>query len=125
MKITARKVEKLLLTSYSKRLLKRLFSDLATGGISIRSITRNKYIRQSIARNRFKLPANESDVMKLLHEDFDEKQKNMMDIIKLKVTSGVKFSMTVDEFTTLIGRRYFGVNLKDKTENITYKTGLI
>jgi len=43
----------------------------------------------------------------------------------LKVACGVKFSMTVHEFTTLRGRRYFGVNLHDKTENITYKTGLI
>lgn len=105
--------------------LKEIISDLATDGISIRAITRNKYIRQSVARDGFKLPANESDVMKLLHEDFDEKQKIMMDTIKLKVANGVKFSMTVDEVTTLRGRRYFGVNLHDKTEDITYKTGLI
>lgn len=108
-----------------RKTLKEIISDLATDGISIRAITRNKYIRQSIARDGFKLPANESDVMKLLHEDFDEKQKKMIDTIKLKVAKAVKFSMTVDEVTTLRGRRYFGVNLHDKTDNITYKTGLI
>ena len=33
--------------------------------------------------------------------------------------------MTVDEVTTLRGRRYFGVNIHDKTDNIMYKMGLI
>jgi BED zinc finger len=54
-----------------RKTLKEIISDLATDGISIRAITRNKYIGQSIARDGFKLPANESDVMKLLHEHFD------------------------------------------------------
>jgi len=116
---SSEKSRKTIIDFLQQRTLKEIISDLATDGISIRAITRNKYICQSIARDGFKLPANESDVMKLLHEDFDEKQKNMMETIKLKVASLVKFSMTVDEFT-LRGRRYFGVNL-----HITYTTGLI
>lgn len=119
------KNRKTIIDFLERRTLKEIVSDLATDGISIRAITRNKYIRQAIARDGFKLPANESDVMKLLHEDFEEKQKKMINTIKLKVANGVKFSMTIDEFTTLRGRRYFGVNLHDKTESTTYKTGLI
>ena len=49
----------------------------------------------------------------------------MIDTIKLKVANKVKFSMTVNEVITLRGQRYFGVNIHDKTDNITYKTGLI
>ena len=65
--------------------------------------------------------------MKLLHKDFDEKQKKKkkIDTIKLKVVNKVKFSMTVNEVATLRGRGYFGVNIHDRTDNITYKMGLI
>ena len=111
---------------FAQKKLQNIVSDLATHGISIRAITRNKYNRQSIARDKFKLPANESDVMKLLHKDFNEKQtKKKDDTIKLKVANKVKFSMTFDEVTTLRGRRYSGVNIHDKTDKVTYKTGLI
>ena len=72
---------------------------MATDGISIRAITRNKNIRLSIARDGFKLLANKIDVMKLLHKGFEEKQRKMIDTIKLKVANKVKFSMTVDEIT--------------------------
>ena len=43
----------------------------------------------------------------------------MIDTIKLKVANKVKFSLTVDEVTILRGRRYFGVNIHDKTDKIT------
>ena len=33
--------------------------------------------------------------------------------------------MTVDEVNTLRGRRYFGVSIHDKTDNISYEMGLI
>ena len=49
----------------------------------------------------------------------------MIDTTKLKEANKVKFSMTADELTTLRGRRYFGVNIRDKIDNITYKTGII
>ena len=74
MREQVRRDKKLLATSLRKRIFK-IFSLIWLGWyiVIIQPITRNKYIRQSIAQNGFKLPANESDVMKLLHKDFDEK----------------------------------------------------
>ena len=43
-------------------------------GWHFNSSHKQKYIHQSIARDGFKLPANESDIIKLLHKDCDEKQ---------------------------------------------------
>ncbi|CAF0985424.1 unnamed protein product [Didymodactylos carnosus] len=102
--------------------LKEIVADLATDGITIRVITRNKYIRDSIQRDGFKLPANESDVMRLIHEDYEDKKNKMASEIQKKIQKGGKFSMTIDEYTTVRGRRYFGVNIHDSDEKKTFKT---
>lgn len=109
---------------FAPKSLKDIITDLATDGITIRAITRNSYIRASISRDGFKLPANESDVMMLIHENFDEKKKLMAEGIMKKVNQGVKFSMTVDEVTTIRGRRYFGINLHERFESNCYKLGI-
>ncbi|KAG5677009.1 hypothetical protein PVAND_006797 [Polypedilum vanderplanki] len=108
-----------------RKSLKEIVSDLATDGISIRAITRNNYIRQSITRDGFKLPATERDVMKLIHEDYIEKKAKTILLIKQKIDAGTKFSMTVDEYTTIRGRRFFGVNIHTSDDKVTIKTGLV
>lgn len=57
----AKKKMKTMLDFVQKQSLGEIVSDLATDGITIRAITRNSYIRKSIQRDGFKLPANESD----------------------------------------------------------------
>ena len=42
---------------------------MVTNKISIRGITRNKYICESITKDGFKLPASESDVAKLIQRE--------------------------------------------------------
>lgn len=103
--------------------LNEIVADMATDGISIRAITRNKYIRTSLAKDGFKLPQNESRVMKLIHEDFEDKKKKMIDIFKQIIEKEKKLSMSIDEYTTVRHRRYFGINLH--SQNTTYKTGLV
>lgn len=58
--------------------LKEIVTNPATDGISISAITINRCIWQSISRDEFKLPASESDVMKLVHDDYDEKRNKMI-----------------------------------------------
>ena len=123
--IQTEKRQKTVADFFERESLKEIVSDMATDGVTIRAITRNKFIRKSITRDGHKLPANETDVMKLLHDDFEEKQKKMVDEIQAKVAKGIKFSMTVDEATTLRGRRYFGINIHERDSNKTYKTGLV
>lgn len=109
----------------SRQSLKEIVSDLATDGISVRAITRNNYIRKSLFRDGYKLPATERDVMKLLHDDYDEKRANLIESIKEKLENRIKFSMCVDEYTTTRGRRFFGVNLHGSDNTATIKTGLV
>lgn len=119
------KKNKTILDYTEKQTLKEIVSCLAIDGISIRAITRNKYIRDSIHRDGFHLPANESDVMKLLHEDYEDKKNKMIIEIKGKIEQETKFSMSIDEYTTIRGRRYFGINLHEGGSNKIFKTGIV
>lgn len=119
------KKSKTMLEFIQRQKLSEIVSDMATDGISIRAITRNQFIRNSISKEGYRLPANESDVMKLILSDFVEKKKVMLKEIKEKVEKGAKFSMTIDEYTTVRGRRYFGINLQDSLERKQFKTGIV
>jgi hypothetical protein len=121
----AKKKMKTMLDYVQKQSLKEIVSDLATDGITIRAITRNSYIRKSIQRDGFKLPENESDVMKLIIEDYCDKKAEMIKEIKTKLEQGAKFSITIDEYTTVRGRRYFGINVHESIEKKTFKTGIV
>ena len=122
---TAEKRTKSIFEFFNRKSLKEIVTDMATDGISIRAITRNNYIRQSISRDGYKLPANERDVMKLIIEDFNEKKAKVVEIIKEKLANGAKFSMCVDECTTIRGRRFFGINIHSSDDKVTIKTGLV
>lgn len=112
-------------TYFPSRTLHSIVADLATDGISIRAITRNKYIRESIQKDGFNLPANESDVMKLIHVEYQNKKELMVNEIQQKLSNGIKFSMTFDEYTTIRHRRYIGINIHDSSQKKTYNTGLV
>ena len=68
------KKSKTLLDFVKRQTLNEIVSDLATDGISIRAITRNNYILQSVKRDGFILPVNESRVMSLIHDHYEEEK---------------------------------------------------
>jgi len=68
-----------------RKSLKEIVTDLVTDGISIRAITRNSYIRQLILQNGYKLLANEHDVMKYVHDDYNEVRSKMVEILMGKL----------------------------------------
>ena len=119
----AQKRGKSMLDFVKRKTLNEIVSDMATDGISIRAITRNRYIRESIQRDGFNLPQNESRVMSLIHEDFEDKKAKMIQEIKSQIDKDKKFTMTIDEYSTVRRRRYFGINVHSNGK--TYKTGLV
>ncbi|KAL3843278.1 hypothetical protein ACJMK2_021220 [Sinanodonta woodiana] len=98
---------------------------MATDNITIRAITRNKYIRKSVSRDGFNLPKNETGKMKLIHDDFDEKKLLIIHNNRELLKKGAKFSLSVDEYTSSRNRRYFGINLHDNINRKTLQTGLV
>ena len=87
--------------------LYEIISDMATDEISIRAITRNKCIRDSMKRYGFKLPVNESGVMRLIHDDFEDKKIKMIREMESKIDKGKKLSVILDENTTVRRRRFW------------------
>ncbi|KAG5674250.1 hypothetical protein PVAND_004230 [Polypedilum vanderplanki] len=98
---------------FQKTSLKEIVSDLATDGISIRAIKINNNIRKSIQRDGFKLPANESDVIKLLIADYNKKREIMKEEISILIKNHAKFSLSIGEYTTIHRRRFLGINVND------------
>jgi hypothetical protein len=59
---------------FQRSSLQEIVSKLtAVDGISIKAISRSEFIWESIARHGFKLPINEPDVMKLIHDHYHAK----------------------------------------------------
>ena len=95
----------------------------AEDGISIRAITRSKFIRNSISAQGYTPPKCEKTAMKLIieyhHAIVAEVKKEIAD----KVSNGERFSITLDEWTSTRNRRYMNVNVHDKA-GMMNKTGL-
>ncbi len=119
------KLQKTIECHLERKSLKEILSDLATDGITIRAITKNAFIRASISREGYKLPKGETAVMKLILEDYEDKKRNMVNMIEKKLSEGCKFSMSIDEYTTVRRRRYFGINLHEGGGKNTLKTGIV
>ena len=78
--------------------LQEIVSKMATvDGISIRAITRSEFIRESVITRGFKLPKNETDVMKLIQNHFEAKKNEMTAEISERISNNQRFSLTLDE----------------------------
>lgn len=94
-------------------------------GISIRAITRSNFIRESIAKCTKPLPKNESDVMGLIHKSYEEKKAQLSTILIKKLKRNRRFSITLDEWTSIRMKRYVNINLHDAKEKEPYNLGLV
>lgn len=94
-----------------KQNLAEIVSEMAINGISIFAITRTKFIRDSVAARGFKLPSSENSVMKLVHNDYEDKKARLIQEIHLRKEKSLKFSMTIDEYLSTRRHRYFSINL--------------
>ena len=93
-----------------------LVTKLATvDGFSINAITKSEFIRQSFSEKGFVLPKNSSDVMDLVHTQYFKVKDHIDSEIRSRVSTGSRFSLSLDEYTSLNNRRYLNI--------IVYKVG--
>jgi hypothetical protein len=89
-----------------------IVTKLATlDGISINSITKSQFIRQSLFDKGFCLPKNPSHVMDLVHSQYDNIKDRVCSEITSCLNSGSRFSLSLDEYTSLNNRRYLNINV--------------
>lgn len=114
------------ITEYvANKSLSEIISRLAAeDGLSIRAITRSKFIRESITQRGYKMPKNETDIMKIILRYYEERKEEMMQNFKDVVASGARLSLSVDEWTSIRNRRYFNLCLHGKDGEV-FNLGLI
>lgn len=95
----------------------------ASDGISIRAITNSDVIRGYVTKDGLKMPKCESDVMKLIMAFAEEKREEIIATMKKYVDNNGRFSITLDEWTSIRNRRYFNINLHGKDGKV-YNLGL-
>lgn len=102
-----------------KESLEEMISKLAAeDGFTIRKITTSKFIRQSFSLRGMSLPADEKSVMSLIY-NFQEKIKlQVINDIKKELSSFKKFSITLDEWTSIDNRRFININLHKASSKI-------
>lgn len=93
--------------SQHQKTLGEIVSGLAAkDGLTFRQIT-SEFIRESIQSRGFKLPKNESDVMKIILQFYEEKKRETIEFLFLrqlkqsKESQSARFSLSIDEWSSL------------------------
>lgn len=96
----------------------------ALDGITINAITESSFIRESLQKRGFNLPKNVSSVKKLILSYFDTAKKQIiMDIQKIIENNG-RFSVVLDEWSSIKQRRYLNTFLYGPSDNF-FNLGLV
>lgn len=83
----------------------------AVDGFSINAITKSVFIRQSFTDKGLVLPKSPSDVMGLIHTQYCIVKDRIYSEIHSRVSAGSRFSLSLDEYTSLNNRRYLNINV--------------
>ncbi|GBP86796.1 hypothetical protein EVAR_99875_1 [Eumeta japonica] len=113
-KKTEQEIEPEITEYVTKKSLSEIISRLAAeDGLFISAITNSKFIRESITQRGYKMPKNETDIMKIVLDYYEEKKDEIIENFKDFIASGVRFSLSVDEWTSIRNRRYFNLCVHD------------
>lgn len=97
---------------------------VAQDGISIRAITRSKFIREAFHNKQLTLPKSEGKTMELVLEYYEQQESSMVSKLQTIVSADGKFSLTLHEWTRLKNRRYLNINLHSD-DGTVFNLGLV
>ena len=83
------------------------------------SIGKSKFIRESLSAKG--LPSWDSDIMKLIHREYNDIQKQIKTEIEIKLKANSSFSVTMDEYTSVRRRRYMNINIHCQNDVINLR----
>ena len=110
--------------SVKKESLQGIVSQLAAvDGFSIHSITKSKFICESLSAKGLRLPFWDSDIMNLIHCEYNDIQKQIKTETEIKLKGNSCFSVTIDEYTSVRCRKYMNINIH--CQNNVINLGLI
>ena len=89
----------------------------AVDDFSIHANGKSKFIGDSIRAKGF-FPASDSSIMNLVHREHDDIQKEVKSKIEPKLKFDTRFSLTLDEYTSVRRRRYMNINVHCENDAI-------
>lgn len=96
---------------------------VALDGFSPNAIAKSEFIRESVANRGYLLPKQSHTVMDHVHNFFDLARNEIIEHVQKVKAEHQKFSLTLDEWTSLRNRRYLNVNIH--TNMVQFNLGLI
>ncbi|XP_075161719.1 uncharacterized protein LOC142234469 [Haematobia irritans] len=85
---------------------------VAEDGMSVRALKKSKTVNEYIAIKGFKMPASEATIWSLIHDVYEEKKKEYMDIFSKVKNNDGRVSITVDEWSDISGTKYVNVSVR-------------
>ena len=100
------------MTMFVKQDIEKTVSKLSTvDGFSINAITKSEFIRKLLSEKGMVLPKNPSHVMNMIKEQYDLAKQSVILEIRTEICSGSRFSVSLEEYTSVRNRRYLNINL--------------
>ena len=84
---------------------------VAVDGISVNAVTKSEFIRESFSDKGFSLPKSPTSVMNMIYKQYEIVTTNIKNEIKALLKDGEKFSVSLDEYSSLRNRRYLNINI--------------
>lgn len=95
----------------------------ASDGMSMRTIANSCFLRESIISKGFKLPKNPSGITKLINNFANAVRTEIIKRLSDMKSNGVKFSKSLDEWTSIRNKKFLNVCIFNKDEE--FNLGLI
>lgn len=107
-----------------KESLQQIVSKLTSiEGFSLNKIKTSDFIRKAVAREGYSLPLSENTLRKLVLDDAVENKQKLKAMFEEKLKQNQRFSLTLDEWTSIRNRRYVNINVHDADSH--YNLGLV
>ena len=110
-------VQRRMMMFVKQQAVEEIVSKLASvDGFSINAITKSEFIRKLLPEKGMVLPKNPSHVMNMIKKQYDLAKQSVILEITTKISSGSRFSVSSDEFTSVRNQRYLNINLHLSTK---------
>ncbi|XP_045128679.1 uncharacterized protein LOC123516756 [Portunus trituberculatus] len=95
----------------------------AVDGFSINAIAKSEFIKTSMLARGYKLPQSPTLVMDLVHKQYNVAKERVIFDINKRRHVGVRFGLSLDEYTSLKNKRYMNINLH--TSDTFWNLGMV
>ena len=93
---------------------------VAVDGFSIHSTGKSKFICESLSAKGFRLPSSDLSIINLNHSENDDIQKGVKAKIETKVKANTRFSVIMDEYTSVCCQRYINISVHCQNDVINF-----